>query len=438
MMWRWLASASVMTLAACASNPAPAPIVDARAAAAEPVAAPTPAVAAPAVETPAPVAEAAASVPAAPDTPVAAPAESAVTVGRNDLGARYLDPLLKTSCRPGTKKTQPGSIELKTAKISLSRFGSQKTIGKLDYVAGFQLSSADKRFGGLSGLDMLDDGGLLAVSDEGDFVWIDLDTDGLTPKAARLSGMTDDKGVSIGGKGKGDAEGLAVLNGVALVSFEGDHRVLAYDLGKCGGAARGAPIVFDGFGKPLPKAFADANLTVWDNAGAEALAVAPGYYLLTGLETQADGAGVLSARAIEAAPVFDLRIDKGAPELVGLDVLPAGKGGKDLRVFSLHRDATPGMGTVIAITETYLERYLDQSRLPARIVSEIDERSHQRFKVKSTTRLAEMGVVLNIDNFEGIAAKALPDGRVRLFVISDDNFSASQRTLLMAFETRAP
>ena len=41
-----------------------------------------------------------------------------------------------------------------------------------------------------------------------------------------------------------------------------------------------------------------------------------------------------------------------------------------------------------------------------------------------------------VDNMEGIAAlKSGPGGRgVRLYLIADDNFSASQRTLMMAFD----
>jgi hypothetical protein len=67
-------------------------------------------------------------------------------------------------------------------------------------------------------------------------------------------------------------------------------------------------------------------------------------------------------------------------------------------------------------------------------MSDVDERSHYRYRRQDSRTLAEMNVLVTIDNFEGIAAKELPDGRVRLYVISDDNFSSSQRTLLMLFD----
>jgi hypothetical protein len=45
---------------------------------------------------------------------------------------------------------------------------------------------------------------------------------------------------------------------------------------------------------------------------------------------------------------------------------------------------------------------------------------------------------LTVDNFEGVAAQARPDGRVRFYLISDDNFSGKQRTLLLAFDWTPP
>jgi hypothetical protein len=41
---------------------------------------------------------------------------------------------------------------------------------------------------------------------------------------------------------------------------------------------------------------------------------------------------------------------------------------------------------------------------------------------------------LTVDNFEGLAARQEPDGRIRFFLLSDDNASPSQRTLLLAFD----
>jgi hypothetical protein len=188
----------------------------------------------------------------------------------------------------------------------------------------------------------------------------------------------------------------------------------------------------------LSDVFADANLTVDPNQGAEPLGVTDDWYLFTGVESRTDGLSPLSGRPIEAAPELTHRVGVDAPELVGIDVVPDTKGEGGVRVFSLHRAFNALSGNAISINETDYHRYLDQRDLPRRIDSEMDERSRWLFAETGWRRLAEMNLLVTMDNFEGIAAKQLPDGRVRLFIISDDNFSATQRTLLMIFDLAKP
>ena len=76
----------------------------------------------------------------------------------------------------------------------------------------------------------------------------------------------------------------------------------------------------------------------------------------------------------------------------------------------------------------------EKSGLPANRESEIGARAHWRYRATGGRRLAEMNIALTIDNFEGLAAKKLADGTVRLFVVSDDNYSSAQRTLLMIYD----
>ena len=42
----------------------------------------------------------------------------------------------------------------------------------------------------------------------------------------------------------------------------------------------------------------------------------------------------------------------------------------------------------------------------------------------------------NIDNMEGLALRRGPNGETLLYMISDNNYSALQRTLLLMFELR--
>ena len=48
--------------------------------------------------------------------------------------------------------------------------------------------------------------------------------------------------------------------------------------------------------------------------------------------------------------------------------------------------------------------------------------------------LATMRPPLTIDNFEGIFLRRGPKGETLVYLVSDDNFSAIQRTLLVMFE----
>ncbi len=354
-------------------------------------------------------------------------------VSAGDDFSAYLTGLRRASCPGGQQDARGEKLDLAVRPITLGRLGvARQTAGLLRYAGGFALESSDARFGGLSGLEVLDDGGLLAVSDEGDVVWIDLAEDALTPTGARIAGMLDEAGDPLRGKADGDAEGLAWRDGVALVSFERNHRILAFDIGACGAAARGAAVVREGYGEALNAAFARAGLDVGANTGPEPLAVTADWYLFVGTETMSGGRGPLSARPVEAAAEYDLLVEDGAPAFVGADVLDE----EDrVRAFTLHRGFGSLTGNAIVISETVFERYLDQSGLPARIVSEIDERSHYRFRAVSTRRLAELGAALNnVDNFEGIAVARREGGGLRLYVVSDDNFSERQRTMLMAFD----
>lgn len=347
----------------------------------------------------------------------------------------FIRALSDRSCPAGASRETGESITITSKPVPLQALNPARTkIGDLTFVAGFELTSPDKRFGGLSGIDFLDNGNLLAVSDEGRFVWLDLAPDGLTPLRARIAVMNGGDGQSLQGKADGDSEGLALNGGMALVSFERNHRVLAFDIGKCGAAARGTPVVFGKFGAPLPEAFANAGILVGDNEGPEALGVTSDWYVFTGIEQKIIGVSPLSIRPIEEQPDFKPRLGVEAPELVGIDILPQPWDDKDVRAFSLHRSFNPVAGNAITIIETDFLRYLDQSNLPRRVVDEFDERARYRYEETGWRELARLNLLVTVDNFEGIAAKELPDGRVRLFVISDDNFSEKQRTLLMVFD----
>jgi hypothetical protein len=52
--------------------------------------------------------------------------------------------------------------------------------------------------------------------------------------------------------------------------------------------------------------------------------------------------------------------------------------------------------------------------------------------------LAELDAPFPVDNFEAISAVRMPNGATRIYVMSDNNNSAQQRTLLLAFDLVEP
>ncbi len=48
--------------------------------------------------------------------------------------------------------------------------------------------------------------------------------------------------------------------------------------------------------------------------------------------------------------------------------------------------------------------------------------------------LALLEAPFPVDNFEGVSAVRMPNGATRIYIVSDNNNSAQQRTLLLAFD----
>jgi len=289
-------------------------------------------------------------------------------------------------------------IEIDATPVAADRLGAE--VGDLTYAGGFSLKArGTASFGGLSGLDVEIDGGFLAVSDAGDLVRgrLRFGPDGRVSGIddATIARLTDESGQAFQSKMGADAEGLTLLaDGAFAVSFEQDHRVLIYP-------AAGAPTRL-----PIP---ADARLG--PNAGLEGLAA---------WRDPADGTmrlAVGSERGDAWSCALDmtdcrlfLRAERDGPgggfRLTGLDALPDG------RLIALYRSASllSGLRAVIAVVTPGAGRpVVELARLPGPIVA---------------------------DNMESIAATARPDGSVRLYLISDDNFAGWQRTLLLAFDWR--
>lgn len=268
---------------------------------------------------------------------------------------------------------------------------AQDRIGDFVYAGGLVLSSDQtSRFHGLSDLRVTRDGKLTSISDEGDL----LETRVLRDKAGRLVGLgaatltvlTGPDGKPLQGKKEADSEGLAVLpNGDRLVSFEAIDRILLYPAK--GGAARVVP-------SPVGANFPS-------NGGMEALAldpaVGPDGYITAGEDSGETWTCRLSAACVKG-PTLEKPVEFG---VVAVDPLPGGN------TAWLFRAWDPVRG----------------SRITLKILGPQGE-------------VARMDIAkpLTVDNIEGVSAVPNKDGSTRFYLLSDDNFSNSQKTILLAFD----
>ncbi|WP_340644286.1 esterase-like activity of phytase family protein [Phenylobacterium sp.] len=268
---------------------------------------------------------------------------------------------------------------------------AQDRIGDFVYAGGLVLSSDQtSRFHGLSDLRVTRDGKLVSMSDEGDL----LESRVLLDKAGRLVGvgpgkltvLTGPDGKPLQGKKEADSEGLAVMpNGDRLVSFEAIDRILLYPAK--GGAARVVP--------------SPVGATFPGNGGMEALAfdpaVGPDGYITAGEDSGETWTCRLSAACVKG-PTLEKPAEFG---VVAVDRLDSGN------TAWLFRAWDPVRG----------------SRITLKILGPTGE----------VARL-DLAKPLTVDNIEGVSAVPGRDGATRFYLLSDDNFSNSQKTFLLAFD----
>ena len=277
-------------------------------------------------------------------------------------------------------------------------------VGRLRFRGGLALSAPQRIFGGLSGLEVMEDGRLVAVSDNAD--WLEarivLDESGalIGVSGARMAFMRDENAAPFASKRAGDAEGVAHLaDGRFAVAFEQTQNVRIYDLNRDGpfGAALAGPRLEGA--QRLPR-----------NASLEAIASDGFGVLIVGAEGGAGATPVWRApvEGAESSPIAARYNPASGYSLTGMDRLPDGG------FVALERFYAPIIGARARLT-----RIAD---VPAD--GEIAPREE----------LARLAPPMPLDNFEGVAAVRMPDGATRLYIISDDNFSSRQRTLLYAFD----
>jgi hypothetical protein len=308
-------------------------------------------------------------------------------------------PLLRQASCPETLSPQQGFAELDLSIEPLTSKQVEVIAGRLPASAtlagAWELKATDPNFGGLSGLAFENDESLLAISDAGGWVRIALDAG--TPTTASIGYMRNAAGAFLSGKSENDAEGLAYRDGVALVSFERDFRIEAFALGACGASSRAVEIA------SLPTMF-DGH-AVDENEGPEALTLTPNDALRFAYEGASDSLSPIGhVFAAGTADWSGARASNPAGfALVSMDTISLPDGSQ---------------------RDVFLYRAFDPLR---------GARSVLTWGPGEADRLTLSRPLLT-DNFEGLAVQVLESGQLRLWIVSDNNFTKLQRTLLYAFD----
>ncbi|MGE5546379.1 MAG: esterase-like activity of phytase family protein [Solirubrobacterales bacterium] len=265
--------------------------------------------------------------------------------------------------------------------------GEARVLGILELKA-----PGERRFGGLSGL-VLDGDRVTAISDEGHWLRFDLRTDA-EGRPLSADGLTvGELGSTDGTKKGGDAEEIVAVPDGYIVSFEQRHRLMLYANGL---SAPARPLDPPPGLQRLPR-----------NGGAEAVArLADGRLLVIGEE---GGVGNASPAWIGGPGAWQAMTYPRHGDLhpSGAAALPDGG------VLVLERGFSLFGGFAIRLV-----RVAAAELRPGNAI-----RGREIFQLRPP---------LLVDNYEGVAVRRRADGRVVAYLISDDNFSPLQATLLMA------
>ena len=278
--------------------------------------------------------------------------------------------------------------------------------GSLAYVGGVVLSSRDPRFGGLSGLRVCEDGWALAVSDNGNWVSFRIvEQDGRPTGIDRVSiaPLLDAQGRPPASKAAADAESVELTDDGVIVTMEVDHRFQVYP-----GVDPSRPETL----RAAPRITSrPAFVADWPrDYGAEAFAAVDGdtdLVLREGADSDGTHPGIVIFDA-EAVP-FRYRVAAGfdPTDAIRLD---------DSHVLILHRRYSPLAGA-------------------AAMVAVLDMASVEAGRTVAPQEIALIAPPMTVDNMEGIAIRRV-GGRIFVYLVSDNNFSNLQRTLLLKFELR--
>lgn len=310
---------------------------------------------------------------------------------------------------PAVAQTAPVSIEVHARQIESfdPRDASHIRYGSLEFRSGLVLTSPYRGFGGLSGWRFEKQGErFIALSDKGN--WF---TGRLVYQGKRLAGladvtsapMLDSDGRKITARGWFDTESLALDGSTVYVGLERVNQIMRFDFSKGGIRARGQAIAVPEGVSRLPF-----------NKGLETLVFVPKGQPLAGTliaisEAGLDAAGNIQGFLIGGPSPGEFTVVRSKNyDISDAVLLPSG----DLLLLERKFSLLEGVG--IRIRRVPIKSLLPGALLDGPTIFEVD-------------------LGYEIDNMEGIDAHVTEDGETVLTLISDDNFSMIQRTLLLQF-----
>ncbi|MTH98093.1 hypothetical protein E1297_19025 [Roseibium sp. RKSG952] len=314
--------------------------------------------------------------------------------------ARAAEPLL----------SQGENVAVKTRRIDHFEIGQKtRSFGDLTFLGGLELISANRDLGGLSGLVSLDAGSeILAVTDNGNWVAANIDQgpDGalLGVSDVRIHPLEPEDGNSLRAKWGHDTEALALDGDRLLVSAERVNAIYEYPWPLRTGAEKmlGQLDVSRGIG------------ALRANKGLEALAAGPegtplaATVVAIGERGKTEGHDLPGFLFAETGIAEFSIVRSGRYDATDAAFLPDG----DLLLLERRFNVRDFIGMRLRRFEA------DRIRPGARLTGEV---------------LLEADFGHQIDNMEGLAVHETAGGDVILTLLSDNNRSILQRTLLLRF-----
>lgn len=288
---------------------------------------------------------------------------------------------------------------------------ARSKFGALTFRGGLILESEALEFGGLSGLRVMNDGEhFLAVTDKGNWLRGRIVYRDQVPTAiadAEMAPLLGPDGRSLQSHHWQDTESLAVQDNIAYVGIEGVNQIVRFDMANNGIRALGRPIAVPPAMKLLPR-----------NQGLECLEIAPKDGPLAGTLIAISERGLDSHQNLKG---FLVGATKGLFSVKRSDD------------FDVTDCAATSNGNLLV-----LERRFSWSRGLAIRIRVLSLAAIRSGALVDGPELLLADLHQQIDNLEGLSVHHTSDGALVLTLISDDNFSPLQRTLLLQFTLAEP